>query len=107
MLCICLHVHIQIHVYRRVFICIHIKTFKHLHIYMYTYITIYILKLFNLTASLGPMKQPALGRFLLPVAECTFALEQVLESLFFHGWNVLVIYCWAVLQYLYLLLFVC
>jgi hypothetical protein len=27
--------------------------------------------------------------------------------LFFHGWNVLVIYCWAVLLYLYHLLFVC
>jgi hypothetical protein len=28
-------------------------------------------------------------------------------SLFFHGWNVLVIYCWAVLLYLYLSFFVC
>jgi hypothetical protein len=28
-------------------------------------------------------------------------------SLFFNGWNVLVIYYWAVLLHLYLLLFVC
>jgi hypothetical protein len=28
-------------------------------------------------------------------------------SLFFYGWNILDIYCWAVLLYLYLLLFVC
>ena len=31
-------------------------------------------------------KQPALGRFLLPVAECTFALEQVLEDLQKDPW---------------------
>jgi protein transport protein SEC23 len=34
----------------------------------------------------GPTKQPALGRFLLPVAECTFALEQVLEDLQKDPW---------------------
>lgn len=34
----------------------------------------------------GPAKQPALGRFLLPVAECTFALEQVLEDLQKDPW---------------------
>jgi hypothetical protein len=28
-------------------------------------------------------------------------------ALLFHGWNVLVVYCWAILLYLYLLLFVC
>lgn len=32
-------------------------------------------------------KQPALGRFLLPVAECTFALEQVLEDLQKDPWT--------------------
>ena len=35
----------------------------------------------------GPVKQPALGRFLLPVAECTFALEQVLEDLQKDPWT--------------------
>ncbi len=33
-----------------------------------------------------PGKQPALGRFLMPVAECTFALEQVLEDLQKDPW---------------------
>ena len=36
---------------------------------------------------LGPTRQPALGRFLLPVAECTFALEQVLEDLQKDPWT--------------------
>lgn len=31
-------------------------------------------------------RQPALGRFLMPVAECTFALEQVLEDLQKDPW---------------------
>lgn len=38
----------------------------------------------------GPMgvagKQPAVGRFLMPVGECTFALEQVLEDLQKDPW---------------------
>lgn len=33
-----------------------------------------------------PGRQPALGRFLLPVSECTFALEQVLEDLQRDPW---------------------
>lgn len=33
-----------------------------------------------------PGKRPALGRFLLPVGECTFALEQVLEDLQKDPW---------------------
>jgi protein transport protein SEC23 len=33
-----------------------------------------------------PGRQPAVGRFLLPVAECTFALEQVLEDLQKDPW---------------------
>eukprot|EP01038_Epipyxis_sp_PR26KG_P004705 gene4705-6605_t len=33
-----------------------------------------------------PGKQPAVGRFLMPVAECTFALEQVLEDLQKDPW---------------------
>ena len=37
--------------------------------------------------NIGPAKQPALGRFLLPVAECTFALEQVLEDLQKDPWT--------------------
>lgn len=32
------------------------------------------------------MRQPAIGRFLLPVGECTFALEQVLEDLQKDPW---------------------
>jgi protein transport protein SEC23 len=34
----------------------------------------------------APIKQPALGRFLLPVNECMFALEQVLEDLQKDPW---------------------
>lgn len=33
-----------------------------------------------------PVRQPAIGRFLMPVAECTFALEQVLEDLQKDPW---------------------
>ena len=34
----------------------------------------------------GHGKQPALGRFLMPVSECTFALEQILEDLQRDPW---------------------
>jgi protein transport protein SEC23 len=34
----------------------------------------------------GPNKQSAIGRYLLPVGECTFALEQVLEDLQKDPW---------------------
>ena len=37
-------------------------------------------------AQMGYNRQPAIGRFLLPVGECTFALEQVLEDLQKDPW---------------------
>jgi len=35
----------------------------------------------------APGRQPAVGRFLMPVGECTFNLEQVLEGKFFFSIN--------------------
>jgi protein transport protein SEC23 len=34
----------------------------------------------------GQMRQPAVGRFLMPVSECTFALEQILEDIQRDPW---------------------
>jgi hypothetical protein len=102
---------IYTYIYEYVYEYIYIYIYLHIHMYAYTYIYIFVCIYICIIIQQGLQPEHQYNYSSYHSYSCSPQPLQTPDlsgfSSFFHGWIILVIYCWAVLLNVYLLLFVC